>query len=835
MPLSKTWRWVAIIIILILAAVIGYMLYNDYNNKSRPVPASITESFEDKFTNAKYYHVDLMIKKADIQAQIRETDNPNAVITNQKMLYIWNKHKSSVLEVINAKLNAVNLAQNDKDEPGSVIGFRVANNNDIGFVDKLLSTSGLYYYFSLPAISLSDNKGVNYAFTLGRDGTDDASILAFDYSQITNLSQSNRDDANYGRYLDEVTIANAKKEYVRRVGDESNPDMVIGETRETGLPGFEKRRRTLTNFKSYGQKLLTRKGDDGRVTASNDVDTPAYPFLNIHLILKATLDKKQLRQALLEANLLQPFIFNVPAGQKNILPEDYVLDISAMSRENNYMQEYDKLYIKRGIDTYTQAGLAIEIPTTTIPVTTNPMTLADETGKFAQRANLIGFKGLTNISTPVPLAGNAEITNKVTITLGETYIISQILLSNILDSAKVTEPVKFRVCIKNSRLNELHFISFTDLIQVNPLDIESLDYITKTTQLLDPDTNRLYINEPRTIYGNELIGDEIIIYAGGAISQTANFEIYGFQEKDKTKPFYFDKAGILDTAKNTTDANKISVYTDPSNLKGFGSTTNPGAPYVIYSMKLVTTPATITKFKVIFKNSYTNNTMTYNGPVDGQFIYPGNEIILKFTNTLLASQISFVSDANNTFATQVTVTELKGYKASVDDINRFRLEYGVTDIRGSINPDDVCPSLDRFVENQLNSEVIIDAMDYQDKINGEKAKLLSHKDNLLALLEQQSDIDKLGQVVKKIKSVQEKRDNQTNTINALQLQRQMDEYSKLKEVLDERIALRKQNTLDLDINVNKVKYVEEMRGDAGGERGPIQGFTNYKPEDDMRI
>ena len=73
-------------------------------------------------------------------------------------------------------------------------------------------------------------------------------------------------------------------------------------------------------------------------------------------------------------------------------------------------------------------------------------------------------------------------------------------------------------------------------------------------------------------------------------------------------------------------------------------------------------------------------------------------------------------------------------------------------------------------------------------------------------------------------------------INALQLQRQMDEYSKLKEVLDERIALRKRNTLDFDININKVKYVEGMRGDIiGDERGPIQGFTNYKPEDDMRI
>ena len=512
--------------------------------------------------------------------------------------------------------------------------------------------------------------------------------------------------------------------------------------------------------------------------------------------------------------------------------------------------------------------------------------LTDTSKSFKQLANLIGTNNITQISDNIEITGNAEIRYKSTITLPDTFIISQLLLTNVIKFG-LLPLTKIRISVKNSKLNTINYVSFTDLIQTGMLDADSLDYVKKTTQNISKSGNTLYLNQPKNIYGNELIGNEITIYSGAPIN-TAEliFGIFGFLEKEKYKPLYYDKAKpipvIRGTASSEPVAGTIQVVSNPGDLKGFGSTVSPVPPVVIYSMTLkyitpvtttssetttttasettttssettTTKPVTTTSgettttvtsvepfqestsarvesrlFKLLFKNNYTNDTITYPGPLDGKFIFAGPETVLRFTSTLLASQLTLVFDNNPTFMHNIVISDVAGYTATVDDINRFRLEYSITDIRGSINPDDVCPSLDRFVENQLNSEVIIDAMDYQDKINGEKAKLLSNKDNLLTLLEQQADIDKLSQVVKKIKNVQQRRTDETNALNAIQLQRQMNEYSALKEVLDDRVALRKRNTANVDINVNTVKYVE-------GFSDNIQGFREFKPEDDMAL
>jgi hypothetical protein len=202
------------------------------------------------------------------------------------------------------------------------------------------------------------------------------------------------------------------------------------------------------------------------------------------------------------------------------------------------------------------------------------------------------------------------------------------------------------------------------------------------------------------------------------------------------------------------------------------------------------------------------------------------------------------SSINNNDITQcVTVQNIKGYTASIADINRFKLEYNITDIRGSINPDDVCPSIDKFVENQLSSELIIDAMDYQQKINDEKSKLQSNKDNLLNLLEQQDEIKQLGKLIGKIKDVNTTRDHQTNAVNALQLFKQMNEYTKLKEVLDDRISLRKKNTFSLAVNVNKddseaMEPFVNMNKNMNNKRNnnpSVPSNFNLAPEDNYHI
>jgi hypothetical protein len=264
------------------------------------------------------------------------------------------------------------------------------------------------------------------------------------------------------------------------------------------------------------------------------------------------------------------------------------------------------------------------------------------------------------------------------------------------------------------------------------------------------------------------------------------------------------------TIANNTNSN---IFTSYATLTAIAS----GAAledYLITSFHIVNGASSSTQcaaqlFKLVFKNNYSNDIVTYPGPVNGYFIYEPNlnTQIITLTSPIVATKFAIKSDDinnGNTLDNCVNIQLIKGYKASVADINRFRVEYNITDLRGSINPDDVCPSIDKFVENQLSSELIIDAMDYQKKINDEKAKLQSNKDNLLNLLEQQDEIKQLDKLVGKIHAVKSDRDHQTSAINALQLFKQMNEYTKLKEVLDDRITLRKQNTFDVAVNVNNV-------------------------------
>ena len=436
-------------------------------------------------------------------------------------------------------------------------------------------------------------------------------------------------------------------------------------------------------------------------------------------------------------------------------------------------------------------------------------------------ANLIASSNLINDSMDITRninTGNAELPYKTEITLKDTYVLSKLALNNLVSNIGFT----VRILVRNSKLNQIEYVNFDDLLMANNIiDTESMDYLKRTTQRLS--TTSLYISNPTNIYGNQLVGDKIVIFTDSEVLSTSKLYIYGFLENDNYKYAMTSLSNMLDSNVYVSDGYNTLISSVGTRTQDYTISS-----FVIKNKSPLPTACVPQLFSIVFRNNYTNNIMTYPGPVDGYFIYDSKLIgdqMITLPSSMVASKFTLKSkDNNSNISLCVNISSIRGYVASVADINKFKLEYNITDIRGSINPDDVCPSIDKFIENQLSSELIIDAMDYQMKINDEKAKLQSNKDNLLQLLEQQDEINQLGKIIGKIKNVKETRDHQTNAINALQLYKQMNEYSKLKEVLDDRINLRKQNTLGFDINVNKTT---------------TESFTDYKfalaPEDNYAI
>ena len=203
-------------------------------------------------------------------------------------------------------------------------------------------------------------------------------------------------------------------------------------------------------------------------------------------------------------------------------------------------------------------------------------------------------------------------------------------------------------------------------------------------------------------------------------------------------------------------------------------------------------------FSILYINSYTNEVLTYNSDRnDNKFIitreFPS---IIIYNNILLANKIYLKVD--NNVRNNINNIKVRGYKGNINDINQFKLQNNITDIRGSINPTEVCPSIDNLLQGQLNAETIIDAMDYLEKIKDEKIKLQSNKELLLTLIEQKEDISRLGNILDKIDTLKKQRNMETDALNAIKLTKQIDEINKLREVLDARIELNKRNTYNID-------------------------------------
>ena len=57
-------------------------------------------------------------------------------------------------------------------------------------------------------------------------------------------------------------------------------------------------------------------------------------------------------------------------------------------------------------------------------------------------------------------------------------------------------------------------------------------------------------------------------------------------------------------------------------------------------------------------------------------------------------------------------------------------------------------------------------------------------------------------MIKKIRELQEKRTQETDALAALQFTKQLDEIIRLREALEQRIARRDRNTLDIDVIIS---------------------------------
>ena len=425
----------------------------------------------------------------------------------------------------------------------------------------------------------------------------------------------------------------------------------------------------------------------------------------------------------------------------------------------------------------------------------------------------------TSASTEEQVLSNTfTASSKSKVVLKDNYVIKQIHSKGITGN--------FRIGVKNTARNKISYVSSLELNHEAITEVfadNSPKYVMMT---MFNSTNEFKDLSPTDIYGNELVGDEIIFFTDNNVGNNINIFIMGHLENEH----YHNKH---DTQKldRTTEGNVgyDIIQIDKTVLEK--PSTKTQKPYGITKMKIPVEEET--NIKVLFQNNYSNNSFTFEGPLPNrEFIVTPIYNTIFFHNTLLANKVIVMNTADDSIISEDV--EIYGYTPSIDDINRFKLEYNLTDVRGSINPDDVCPSLDQYMNDQLNSEIVIDAMEYQDKINMEKMKLSNNKASMLTLLEQEEEIQKLERMINKIDGLHQQRKHTTNALNALHLRRQMDEVLKLRDVLDNRISLRQQNTINIPVDVNKVKVVDNDE-EQTPENLDVFADIPISKEEDMKL
>lgn len=396
-----------------------------------------------------------------------------------------------------------------------------------------------------------------------------------------------------------------------------------------------------------------------------------------------------------------------------------------------------------------------------------------------QMGNVLAAGNLPKSSTIDSNYATNNMNNMVMLaTLPQSFIIKQIILTGVISgdtSGNESKSKKIRIAIANTTTNNMEYAMLNQHSTLSG----SIDNITAST-----DNSGSYSADIISIYGGDIIGNKISIYSEGTFVESGGkYIIIGYPENDRIDFRTFNSSPGYDIVPSA-NISKDKLYVMKKLTLAPASDTNVSDG---------------TKIKIRFRNPYSNNIFTYPGPSEYNFIYTKDYPSIYFTKSCLAvgSSVEIMTSTSNLVIKDYYV------KSSPDesDISRFKLEYNLTDLRGSINPDAVCPSVNGLISRQLDAELLVDSIDYIDQINTEKVKLASNKDNLLTLMEQESDIAKLGKMITKIRDLQKQRQMETDALNALRFTRQLNEVMQMREILEKRIARRKENTYDITFDV----------------------------------
>jgi len=408
----------------------------------------------------------------------------------------------------------------------------------------------------------------------------------------------------------------------------------------------------------------------------------------------------------------------------------------------------------------------------------------------------------------------------------DPYVIKQIYISKFGDANPTGN--KVRISVVNTKENIVNFAGLhynltsggedEKIEEANQAASDTM--FSRITQNANP-ADGIFLDDVKTTFGTDLIGNRINIFTDAEkVSDTMtnpndNIKIIviGYMDSQIWKTEYLNgttqSSATLFPTGSMTLIRSISLIPDTKNTEAQNTELNGS------------------KFFITFTNPYSNNIFTYPGPVNGGFIYSPDvpKILLpKMLLTTAQPQIVLATDAGSGASSNAAtsgpkiIPESYEYttKVSQGDITQFRLEYNLTDLRGSINPEYVCPDIQSLINKQLDAETIVDSMEYMDKINTEKVKMSSNKNNLLTLMKQEEDIKNLSAMISKINELMAKRTQETDALVAMQFTKQMNEIIRLRERLEQRIRERNRNTLNVQIAVS----------DADAQKAAADGIVN---------
>lgn len=421
-----------------------------------------------------------------------------------------------------------------------------------------------------------------------------------------------------------------------------------------------------------------------------------------------------------------------------------------------------------------------------------------------QRGNIIYYGSTENSASKTftisPVSNSSEygtkdMTQVISIPLlaeSEPYIIKQIYISKFGKENLKGNQIRIScVDVKNNLVNfvGLHFNLTSGSTPIDNSQNPTESIYKRITQNSNPATG-IFLDDVKTMFGGDMIGNRINIFtdAENVGNTPMKIIITGYRESQAWKS---------DLLNNTQMVSNLNFPTGKQVLiRSIGLGVPKGS-----SMELLN-KLEGARFYLTFTNSYSNNTFTYPGPVNGAFIYTKDcpRILLpKMMITTTAPIIVLETPSN----VKISATDYQlSDQVSQGDITQFRLEYNLTDLRGSINPDYVCPNIQTLINKQLDSEKIVDSIEYQDMINTEKVKLSSNKDNLLTLMKQEEDIKKLEAMINKINDIQKRRTLETDALSALQFSKQLNEVMRLRETLERRLRNRDNNTLNIEVGIS---------------------------------